>query len=149
MVDGEEGDDMGGLDEALLRFVAKRLGDLAPVDRVSVFPSGKPESLVARFDLRYYPDRIDRVTLELRTYLDGAFHVSYREEWNGRAWMCRWDRHDNPHSARDHFHRPPDARTEDAVDRDYPADFLDVLELVLEYVDERLGTVWDRDRPDG
>lgn len=147
MVD-ENGDDVKVLDEALLRVVARRLGDLALVERVSVFPAGKPESVVARFDRRYYPERMDRVTLELRTYLDGAFHVSYREEWNGRAWTCRWDRHDNPHSARDHFHRPPGAGTADAVDRDYPDDFLDVLGLVLEYVDERLGEVWDRDRPD-
>ena len=134
-----------GLDEALLRTVAARLGKLTLVEGISVFPATKPESVVARFDLRYYPERIDLVVLELRAYLDGAFHVTYREEWNGESWMCRWDRYENPHSARDHFHRPPEARTEDAVDRDYPTDFLAVIELVLETVDRRVGEVWENE----
>lgn len=145
-------DDEGGtprvLDEALLRTVARRMGRLTLIDTVSVFPTEKPDSVVARLDTRYYPERITRVTLELRTYLDGAFHISYREEWNDQAWMCRWDRHDNSHSTRDHFHQPPDARTEGAVDREYPADFLAMLELVLAYVDDRLGAVWESERHD-
>lgn len=140
---GSETEDAPGLDEALLRTMARRLGTLTRIDRVSVFPAAKPDSVVAQFDLQYYPERMDRVTLELRTYLNGAFHISYREVRNGQAWMCRWDRHENTHSSRDHFHRPPEARTETAVDRDYPDDILGVLELVLEDVDERLGEVWE------
>jgi hypothetical protein len=145
MVEDEEDADAKVLDEALLRLVAKRLGDLTLVESVSVFPATKSESVVAQLDRRHYPERIDRATLELRAYLDGAFHITYREEWNGQSWLCRWDRHANPHSDRDHCHQPPDARTADTVDRDYPIDFLDVLELVLEDVDDRLGEVWDQD----
>jgi hypothetical protein len=62
--------------------------------------------------------------------------------------MCRWDRHDNPHSTRDHFHKPPEARTEDAVDREYPTDLLAVFELVLDFVDRRLGDVWENEQSD-
>lgn len=140
------GDSDSGLDETLLRLVAKRLGELTLIKRVSVFPAAKPDSVVAQLDLQYFPERMDSVSLECRTYLDGAFSISYREEWNGESWMCRWDRHDNPHSTRDHFHQPPEARTGDAVDRDYPTDFLAVIELVLDFVDQRLGDVWENEQ---
>lgn len=132
------------LDEALLRTVAKRLGDLTLVETVSVFPNSSPESVIARFDDQYYPPWMDQVSLELRIYLGGASYITYREEWNGQAWMCRWDRHENPHNTRDHFHQPPNAETQDAVDREYPDDFLEMLNRVLEYVDDRVGAVWDQ-----
>ena len=145
---GGNGDDDSGLDEALLRLVAGRLGQLTLVERVSTFPASKSDSVVARLDLQYFPERMDSAALELRTYLNGVFYISYREEWNGESWMCRWDRHDNPHSTRDHFHPPPEARTQDAVDRDYPTDFLAVLELILEFIDQRLGDVWENEQSD-
>lgn len=147
-MEGYRADSDSGLDEALLRLVAGRLGELTLIERVSVFPAAKPDSVVAQFDLRYFPERMDSVALELRVYLNGAFHISYREEGNGESWMCRWDRHDNPHSARDHFHKPPEARTQDAIDRDYPTDFLAVIELVLDFVDQRLGEVWENEKSD-
>ncbi|WP_136591982.1 hypothetical protein [Salinigranum halophilum] len=134
--------DVGVLDEALLRVVARRLGQLTIVERVSVFPSAKPESVVAQFATEYYPQQVETVTLELRTYVGGDFSVSYREEWGGGSWMSRWDRHDNPHNTRDHFHHPPDAGTEDAVDRAYPVDFLKMIEVVLQDIDDRIGEVW-------
>lgn len=71
-------------------------------------------------------------------YRNGEVNVVYVERRADRDWTCRWDRHPNPHSARDHFHEPPDGATDDAVDREYPEDVFDVLELVL----ERIGTVW-------
>jgi len=145
---GDNGDGDSGLDEALLRLVARRLGQLTLVERVSTFPASKPDSVVARLDLEYFPERMDSVALELRAYLNDVFYISYREEWNGESWMCRWDRHDNPHSTRDHFHPPREARTQDAVDRDYPTDFLAVLELILEFVDQRLGDVWEHEQSD-
>jgi hypothetical protein len=145
---GDDGDTDSGLDETLLRLVAGRVGQLTLVERVSLFPAAKPESVVAELDLQYVPERMDSVTLELRTYRNREFHITYLEEWNGASWMCRWDRHENPHSTRDHFHRPPKARTDDAVDREYPADVVAVLELILESVDQRLGEVWENERPD-
>ena len=137
-----------GLDEALLRLVAGRLGQLTLVERVSLFPASKPDSVVAQLDLQYFPERMNSVALELRTYQNGAFYISYWEEWNGESWMCRWDRHDNPHSSRDHFHQPPEARTTDAVDREYPTDVLAVLELILDFVDQRIGDAWENEQLD-
>ncbi|WP_252699722.1 hypothetical protein [Natronosalvus vescus] len=131
------------LDEALLRKVAQRLGALTLIDTVRVFPRQKPESVVAQFDDVYFPEEIRRVDLGLRTYQNGDFNVIYREVRSGGDWMVRWDRHDNPHNTRDHYHQPPQARTEDAVDRKYPTDFFDVVTMVLTETDIRLGEVWE------
>lgn len=141
MSNGDETD--RELDGALLRAVARRLGSLTLVDTVSVFPREKPSSVVARLEDAYFPAEIRSVELELRTYTNGDFSITYREDRPGDPWMCRWDRHDNPHSSRDHFHEPPEAATEDAVDRDFDGDFFGVVETVLEAVDERVGAVWE------
>lgn len=137
------------LDEALLRSVARRLGSLTLVETVRVFPREKPASVVARLEPTYYPEEIRRSELELRAYANGDFNVIYREVRSGDDWMVRWDRHDNPHNSRDHYHRPPRARTEDAVDAAYPTDFFDVVELVLEEIDDRLGAVWEENERSG
>lgn len=131
------------LDEALLRTASKRLGTLTLIEAVSVFPREKPESVVARFDGTYYPQAVERVELELRAYTNGDFYVTYRERWEGEPWMCRWDRHENPHSTVDHFHEPPAATTADAVDRSFPVDFFAILESILDEIDDRLGAVWE------
>lgn len=131
------------LDETLLREVAQRLGSLTVVETVRVFPREKPESVVAALEAAYYPEEIRYVELELRAYRNGDFNVIYRETRSGDDWMARWDRHENPHNTRDHYHRPPLARTEDAVDAAYPTDFFDVIERVLAEVDQRLGAVWE------
>lgn len=131
------------LNEASLRDVSERLGSLSLVETVSVFPRNKPESVVARLDGQYYPQAVGRVELELRAYTNGDFHVTYREEWTGGQWTCRWDRHENPHSTRDHFHEPPSAETADARDRSFPTDFVAVLHSILDDIDDRLGEVWE------
>lgn len=136
-------DSVGTLDEATLRVAVDRLRKLTLVEQVVAFPAEKPESVVAQFDCRHYPALVDSVRLELRAYDDGRFHVTYRECQAGRDWMCRWDRHDNPHNARDHFHEPPDA-SGDAVDRAYPDRFLATLGDILAFVDDRVGAVWEQ-----
>ena len=56
--------------------------------------------------------------------------------------MCRWDRHENPHNGRDHFHRPPAAQASEAVDREYSIDLFAVLKEILTELDERVGEIW-------
>lgn len=131
------------VDEATLRYIARLLGRQDAVDTTSLFPATKPETLVVRLDTEGYPADIDEVSLEIRAYTNGEFHVSYLEGFAGDRRRCRWDRHDQPHSARDHFNPLSDARTDAAADRTYPTDLTRVLETtVLPWVQDRLGTLW-------
>lgn len=130
------------VDEATLRYLSRAFGRRSEVRRTSLFPSTKPESLVVPLDTEHYPENVDIVSLELRACTTGDFHVSYREVHAGDRRRCRWDRHDQPHSARDHFHPIPDAAA--VVDRSYATDLTRVIEgTVLPWVDERVGVLWE------
>jgi len=94
-------------------------------------------------DVEYYPDHVDGVSLEIRAYTNGDVHVSYHETRAGERRQCRWDRHDQPHNARDHFHPLPDAGTATAVDQNYSTDLTRVIEkTALPWVGERVGSLW-------
>lgn len=132
------------VDEETLRYVARLFGQQTEVRTTSLFPSNKLESLVVTLDTDYYPGGIDEVTLEIRAYTNGEFHVSYLERRSGEQRRCRWDRHEQPHNSRDHYHPLPDASTGSAVDRTYPTDFTRVLEAtVLPWIDDRVGQLWE------
>ena len=134
------------VDEATLRYLARVFGRRDEVRQTSLFPANKPESLVVALDVEYYPESVDGVSLELRAYTNGDFHVSYHETRAGDRRGCRWDRHDQPHNTRDHFHPLPDADTTAAVDRSYATDLTRVIEVtVLPWVDERVGALWESD----
>lgn len=140
-----EGDDAtpAAVDDETLRYVGRLFGRRDEVQRTSLFPSNNLESLVVTLDGDYYPPDITDVTLEIRAYTNGEFHVSYIERHSGDRRRCRWDRHDQPHSSRDHFHPLPDAGTDAAVDREYATDLTRVLEAtVLPWIDDRVGSLW-------
>lgn len=99
---------MGTVDTALLRRVAERAAGTKFVVETTVRPVEHPDAAVLSLDLTYYPDLVQSATLLVRTYTNGDFNVVYREDWGGGSeWRCRWDRHENPHNARDHFHQRP------------------------------------------
>ncbi|QUO47738.1 MULTISPECIES: hypothetical protein [Halorubrum] len=132
------------VDEATLRYLARAFGRRDEVRQTSLFPSNKLESLVVTLDVEYYPESVDGVSLEVRAYTNGDFHVSYHGMRAGDRQQCRWDRHDQPHNTRDHFHPLPDAETTAAVDRGYATDLTRVIEgTVLPWVDERVGELWE------
>jgi hypothetical protein len=132
------------VDEATLRYLARALGRRSEVRRTSLFPTTKLESLVVTLDVEYYPEQIDAVSLEIRAYTNGDFHVSYHETRAGDRRGCRWDRHDQPHNARDHYHPLPDVGTAAAVDRSYATELTRVFEeTVLPWVDDRVGVLWE------
>jgi len=85
------------VDEETLRYLSRAFGRRPEVHRTSLFPSNKLESLVVTLDADYYPDRVDGVSIEIRAYTNGDFHVSYLESLSGDRRRCRWDRHDQPH----------------------------------------------------
>ena len=132
------------VDEATLRYLARAFGRRTEVHRTSLFPTTKLESLVVTPDVEYYPEQFDDVSLEIRAYTNGDFHVSYHETRAGDRRGCRWDRHDQPHNARDHYHPLPDAGTAAAVDRSYATELTRVFEeTVLPWVDDRVGVLWE------
>lgn len=133
---------MATVDAELLRRVCQRLRGVKFVTETTVCPTAHPDSAVVALDGTYYPAGVRDAVLFVRAYRGGSFNIIYREEWGGTAvWTCRWDRHDNPHNTRDHFHEPPDATT--VRDRSYPADFFAVIRIVLEAIEQRLGEIWD------
>ncbi|RLM67564.1 hypothetical protein DVK05_12640 [Halorubrum sp. Atlit-8R] len=139
-----DSDPSRSVDVATLRYLGRAFGRRDEVRQTSLFPSNKPESLVVTLDAEYYPEPVDGVSLDVRAYTNGEFHVSYHETRAGDRRRCRWDRHDQPHNARDHFHPLPDAATDAAVDRDYVTDLTRVVEqTILPWVDERVGALWE------
>lgn len=132
------------VDDRVLRDVADEWRDLGWVTGVSVRPRNKPNRTVVDLEADYYPDDVRRVVVEFEVLVDGDFFVTYREVRERRAddYQCRWDRHDNPHNSRDHFHEPPDC--ERVVDRDdFPTYPFEMTELVLEFVEERWGSLFE------
>ena len=81
---------------------------------------------------------------EIRWYRNDDFNVHYQEEWRDSVWKCRWDRHPNAHNSRDHFHPPPAASRTDAKNAQWPGDHRDVSRLVLDRIEERIETLWER-----
>jgi len=95
-------------------------------------------------DVEYYPDHVDGVSLEIRAYTNGNFHVSHHETRAGNRRQCRGDRHDQPHNVRDHFHLFPDAGTAATVNQNYATDLTRVIkETELPWVDGRVGSLWE------
>jgi len=132
--------------EALLRHLQGIFIDMESVERTALFPANRQESLVIEFDTVYYPDSIGTVRLELRVYTNGEFHITYFETYLGERRYCRWDRHNQNHNSRDHFHPLPSASTAKAVNKTFPSDVTMMLrQHVLPWIDERLGNLWDAD----
>lgn len=132
------------LNEEHLRSLSTSLSSLSSVEGTSLFPSGKPSSLVIELRDDHFPPDVDDVSLEIRLFTNGDFNITYAETYLGERRQCRWDRHDQPHSTRDHFHLLPDASTDDVEDRSYPESITDVLrDTILPWVDNRIGMLWD------
>lgn len=135
------------VDEALLRHLQGIFADLGAITETVLFPANRQESLVVTFETAAYPDDIETVRLEVRAYVSGDFHITYYERYLGERRQCRWDRHDQPHNSRDHFHPLPAASSADAVDREFPRDVTQVLRRhVLPWVGDRLGDLWQNER---
>lgn len=91
----------------------------------------------------YYPGEVS-ARFEFRWYRNDDFNFHYQEEHPDSTWKCRWDRHPNAHNSRAHFHPPPAASRTDAEDAQWPTDHRDVSRLVLDSIEERINTLWER-----
>ncbi|WP_436903759.1 hypothetical protein [Halovenus halobia] len=132
------------VNESLLAHLQSLLSRLPEVATTSLFPRHKQETLVIELETAAYPDAIEGVHLEIRAYTNGEFHIAYLERYLGERRQCRWDRHNQDHNDRDHFHPLPDASTAAAEDREFPQDLTAVLrDVVLPWVEQRFGDLWD------
>ncbi|MCU4742769.1 hypothetical protein OB955_21755 [Halobacteria archaeon AArc-m2/3/4] len=113
-----------------------------PFESAEIVTEGK-SSLRVELSSEYYP-RETSPRLEIRWYRNDDFNVHYQEERLDSVWKCRWDRHPSAHNSRDHFHPPPDASRTDAEDAQWPTDHRDVCRLVLDRLEERIETLWER-----
>lgn len=144
---GRRGDDadersVGSIDVDILDRIASHLAGSDRFVDVTARPVGYPRSVVAEYDLGYYPPHVERAVLELRWYVTDDFEIHYLERFaDGATWECRWDRHPNAHNSRDHVQPPPDARSP-GCNANHPDDFRDVLAMVLRRVDARIRSHW-------
>jgi len=142
MVPADDGASPAPLDRAVLERMQSRFAGRRMFEAVDLVEEGK---LYLRVELAgdYYPEAAS-ARLEIRWYRNDDFTVHYQEERQESVWKCRWDRHPSSHNARDHFHPPPDASRTNAEDAQWPPDHRDVCQLVLDSVEERIETLWER-----
>jgi len=142
VADDPEQTAVGGVDTAVTQRIGRRLQDNPRFERVVSQPSSAPNSVVAEYDLGYFPPAVSAAYLQIRWYETNDFSIHYSEQYDESAWECRWDRHPNSHNTRDHFHPPPDAATP-GNDTSYATDWRDVLATVLNTLDDRIQAFWN------
>lgn len=104
-------------------------------------PAFAPDRLVCVYDQRFYPERVRGARLEIAWFETGDFSLHYHEEYDTSEFDHRWDRHPSDHNTRDHVHPGPDAPTL-GDDTSYPADWRDVLSMVLSEIEDRQRAFW-------
>jgi hypothetical protein len=131
------------IDAPVLRTIHRTLGGWPEIDRVSLEPAHEdPRVLQAELTPAMYLDEVRDARLDVRWFRNGDFSVHYLESWqDGSLEECRWDRHENPHSDRLHFHPLPDAGS--ATDLDCSTDVRDLVPMVVQWAVERAETLAD------
>jgi hypothetical protein len=127
-----------------MRDIADEWRGLGWVKGISIRPRNKPNKVVVDLKEDYYPNEVRRIVVEFEVLMSGNFFVMYREVRERKAddYECRWDRHENNHNDRDHFHKPPDC--EESIDReDFPKYPFEMTKLILEFVEKRRGTAFE------
>ena len=140
---GDQTDDIAGaaVDFDRLIGIEERLGADERFARITRNPEYAPDRLVCRYDPRFYPRSVDGARLEIAWYENGDFSIHYHETHAESAFDHRWDRHPSTHNERDHVHPGPDAPTP-GVDVSHPADWRDVLSMVLSEIETRQRGFW-------
>jgi hypothetical protein len=129
---------------ALIREIASILGSEEWIETISIFPSNRPDSIVISLRDEHYPEEYVREAyIEVQSYVNGDFHITYVEDHFGEEWMCRWDRHESEEYSMDHFHSPPNATHDDGVNREHPPELPSVFSrVVVPWVYDRMGDIW-------
>ena len=130
------------IDRPILEFLQRRLRATRQVSRATVTDTSGHLGLRVVVAPSYYPASVDDAILSVRWYTNDDFTIHYREVYSEHNWQCRWDRHPNPHNARDHVHPPPTAPTS-GDDHSRLTDHRAVLRGVLDEVEARIAALWD------
>jgi hypothetical protein len=139
------------IDDAILHTIARTLRTDDRVEEV-VFVAGEGTDehthLAVTLDATRYPESIRDVHLEIQWYRNDGFNIHYAEthadsDSERDGWQCRWDRQSSTHSAREHFHPPPDAG--EPTDTHFPDDYRSVLSMVLAAIRARIDECWQDD----
>lgn len=142
MVPTDDGANPAPIDRAVLERMQSRFAGRRTFESAALIEDGKLQLRVA-FSADYYPQGAS-ARFEIRWYRNDDFTIHYQEEHPDSVWKCRWDRHPNSHNARAHFHPPPAASRTNAENAQWPRDHRDVCRLVLDRVEERIETLWEK-----
>ena len=149
MSDNDENTDLEVGDGAPVDFerlptIAERFGTDTRFARVEESPPTAPDRLVCIYDSGLYPVSVEEARLDVVWFENGTFSIHYHETHAEDEFDHRWDRHPSTHNTLDHVHPGPDAPTpgENVV---HPADWRDVLAMVLNEVEERQRGFWTDD----
>lgn len=135
--------DVASIDTDVLDRIGGYLSGSERFSDVEVRPKESPNSVIAEYNLGYFPSHIQTAYIQIRWYKTDDFNVHYREQHNNDdTWECRWDRHPNSHNTRDHFHPPPVAE-KPGEDADFSNDWREVLTLVIDELDSRVRSFWE------
>ena len=129
-----------GLDKPTLDLILSEMKRHGLVEETEFLPDpDTPERLRIRLDSAQYPLDTEAY-LDVRWHINGSFRFHYHES-GSQGIDCRWDRHENPHNNRLHFH-PPDS--ENAVDLNMTVGHpLEILDTVMARITERVEELWD------
>lgn len=147
----EGGDTVGPTDDGSgapvdfdrLGVIVERLSTDDRFTRIDVPPEFAPDRIVCVYDPGFYPQRVASARLEVVWFENGDFSLHYHEEHDEGAFDHRWDRYPSEHNTRDHVHPGPDAPTP-GNDASHPAEWRDVLSMVLGEIDDRQRAFWTR-----
>lgn len=96
-----------------------------------------------------YPEPVTEIEVIVSYAAAVGPSITYRENWSGEEWKCRWGRHSNSHNTEEHFHYPPDAGEAEnppAVDASYGQDIL-MMENIADFLGERYTDIVSSDSP--
>ncbi|MEF8783470.1 MAG: hypothetical protein V5A39_04940 [Haloarculaceae archaeon] len=124
-----------------LNVVADRFATDDRFTEIEVRPEFAPARIVCLYDPGFYPQRVHSARLEVAWFENGAFSLHYHEGHEDGTFDHRWDRHPSDHNTRDHVHPGPDAPTP-GDDASHPAEWRDVLSMVLSEIENRQRAFW-------
>ena len=95
----------GPVDTVLLDRIAGHLNRSARFAEVRSQPAEAANSVIADYDMGYFPSGVNRAYLRIRCFESDDFSIHYSEQYQDESsWECRWDRHPNGYNSREHFH---------------------------------------------